>query len=144
MNINIFPRLKRRNIIVWRIARLSVLTFFEIPTRVMLYVLAWPLEMVYSVGFMIYECVRKSYEICRRIFDLVMRYCRACKRIIRETAEEERTMEANNTKDSVCSDCATRMGYEQDCKGIGVWLGRCDFCGEHNWLTSLSNDWHKK
>lgn len=47
-------------------------------------------------------------------------------------------------KDSVCKECAVKMGYEPDDKMVGVWVANCDFCGKRKRLTSLSNDWHKK
>ena len=53
-------------------------------------------------------------------------------------------MNDNERKDSICSDCATRMGYEPDDKCVGIWVANCDFCGKRKPLTSLSNDWHKK
>lgn len=53
-------------------------------------------------------------------------------------------MNDNEHKDSVCADCATRMGFEPDDKHVGIWVDRCDFCGERKPLTSLSNDWHKR
>lgn len=46
--------------------------------------------------------------------------------------------------DSVCSECARRMGYEPLKKVIGVWAGECDFCEKHSSLTSLQNDWIKR
>lgn len=47
-------------------------------------------------------------------------------------------------KDSVCDECAISMGYEPDDKSVGMLVAKCDFCGKKKWLTSLSNDWHKK
>lgn len=66
-----------------------------------------------------------------------------------ETAIAERVVHRDaefrdmDHRDSVCAECATEMGYEPDDKEAGVWLGRCDFCGKEEPLTSLAHDWHK-
>lgn len=49
-----------------------------------------------------------------------------------------------NNKDSVCRECAERMGYEPRKKIVGVWSGECEFCGKVAALTSLAHDWKKK
>lgn len=44
-------------------------------------------------------------------------------------------------KDSVCDECAQRMGWKPKRKVVGRWVGECDFCGERKPLTSLHHDW---
>lgn len=46
-------------------------------------------------------------------------------------------------RDSVCADCARRMGYAPKYKVAGVWTGHCDFCGNEKPLTSLIHDWER-
>lgn len=47
-------------------------------------------------------------------------------------------------RDSVCWKCAVDMGYTPVKKVVGVWQGKCDFCGKKKSLTSLSHDWRKE
>ncbi len=49
----------------------------------------------------------------------------------------------SGNRDSVCSECATKMGYVLKGKQVGVWMGECDFCGKRKALTSLGHDWRK-
>lgn len=48
-----------------------------------------------------------------------------------------------DNRDSVCSDCARKMGWKPKNKVVGVWQGKCDFCGKTTGLTSLHHDWYK-
>ena len=61
-------------------------------------------------------------------------------KVVYDSGEEER----EDTRDSVCSDCAAKMGYVKKDKIIGVWRGVCEFCGEEKPLTSLVHDWRKE
>lgn len=45
--------------------------------------------------------------------------------------------------DSVCKECATKMGYKPREKVCGMWQGKCEFCGKDKPLSSLSHDWAK-
>lgn len=47
-------------------------------------------------------------------------------------------------RDAVCRHCAINMGYEPRKEIVGVWTGKCDFCGAERPLTSLSHDWKRK
>lgn len=51
---------------------------------------------------------------------------------------------ASDNRDSVCDECARRMGWQPKDKVVGTWTGKCDFCGEFKPLTSLHHDWRKK
>lgn len=50
---------------------------------------------------------------------------------------------ASDNRDSVCAECAERMGWKPKDKVVGVWIGECEFCGERKPLTSLHHDWRK-
>ena len=46
-------------------------------------------------------------------------------------------------KDCVCAECAIRMGWTPKDKMVGVWQGKCEFCGRNKPLTSLHHDWRR-
>lgn len=45
--------------------------------------------------------------------------------------------------DSVCDECATKLGWKPKDKVVGVWMGKCEVCGKEKPLTSLHHDWYK-
>lgn len=45
--------------------------------------------------------------------------------------------------DSVCDECATKLGWKPKDKVVGVWMGKCEVCGNERPLTSLHHDWYK-
>lgn len=53
-------------------------------------------------------------------------------------------MEEMEVKNSVCRECADRMGYEPKNKIVGAWVGECDFCGKRKSLMSLWHDFKKR
>lgn len=53
-------------------------------------------------------------------------------------------MKDERIKDSVCDECARKMGWKPKNKVVGMWVGKCDWCGEIGPLTSLLYDWTKK
>lgn len=50
---------------------------------------------------------------------------------------------ASDDRDATCAKCAKERGYVMKNKVVGVWVGKCEFCGETRALTSLHHDWRK-
>ena len=45
-------------------------------------------------------------------------------------------------KGSICHDCAKLQGLAPKDKAVGIWIEKCDFCGETRGLTDAVHDWH--
>ena len=91
MNITTFPKLKQRQIIVWRVVIWLILTFWEVPKRLLLYLLDFPLSVIYHICIGIGGIIKDLTEITYNAVDLFVRYFKVCKHLIHETAEAQRT-----------------------------------------------------
>lgn len=90
MNITTFPKLKQRHIIVWRVVIWLILTFWEVPKRLLLYLLDFPLSVIYHICLGIGGIIKDLTEITYNAVDLFVRYFKGCKQLIHETAEAHR------------------------------------------------------
>ena len=88
MNITTFPKLKRRHIILWRIAVWFVLTFWALPKRVLLYVLDFPLGVTYNICIFVKDTLSTLCETSYEIGITLVRYFKVCRYLIHEGAEE--------------------------------------------------------
>ena len=90
MNITTFPTLKQRHIIVWRVVIWLILTFWEVPKRLLLCLLDFPLSVIYHICLGIGGIIKDLTEITYNSVDLFVRYFQLCKYLIHATAEARR------------------------------------------------------
>lgn len=45
---------------------------------------------------------------------------------------------------TVCSDCAKKLGFTPKDKVVGVWMDNCDNCMQYRPCTNLWHDWNKE
>lgn len=88
MNITTFPKLKRRHIILWRIAVWFALTFWALPKRVLLYVLAFPLGLTYNICVFVKGIISTLCETLYEIGITSVRYFKVCRYLVHAVAEE--------------------------------------------------------
>lgn len=89
MNITTFPKLKRRHIVLWRIAVWFVLTFWAMPKRVLFYTLDFPLEVIYDFLIFIKNGLGAFCEVIYEIGITFVRYFKVCKYLIHAKEEED-------------------------------------------------------
>lgn len=44
---------------------------------------------------------------------------------------------------TVCSDCAEKLGFTPKDKVVGVWMDNCDNCMQYRPCTNLWHDWER-
>lgn len=88
MNITTFPTLKQRHIIVWLVVIWLILTFWEVPKHLLLYLLDLPLAVICRICLFIGGIIKDLTESTYNAVDLFVRYFQLCKYLIHETAEE--------------------------------------------------------
>ena len=88
MNITTLPTLKQRHIIGWRVVIWLILTFWEVPKHLLLYILNFPLAVIYHICLVIGDIINDFTESIYNSVDLFVRYFQLCKYIIHATAEE--------------------------------------------------------
>lgn len=88
MNINNFPKLKQRHIVLWRIAVFAYLFTLALPYRMLLWVLDYPLELIYNVCCALWDTLGAWVEITTNIWHTLVRAAKICAYLPHATAEE--------------------------------------------------------
>lgn len=45
---------------------------------------------------------------------------------------------------TICEECARNLGFVPKDKAIGVWMDKCEVCGEEKPCTNLWHDWKEE
>lgn len=90
MNIRTFPNLKRRHIVLWRIVIWFILTFYELPKRLLLWMLDFPLEVIYNAIIFVRDTLGGFAEVSCNIWGLLVRYVKVCKYLIHATVDDDK------------------------------------------------------
>lgn len=90
MNITTFPNLKRRHIVLWRIVIWLILTFYELPKRILLYLLDFPLAVIYYVCVGVVDAIRDLSESTCNFGMVLVRYWRVSKYLVHAKFEGDK------------------------------------------------------
>ena len=86
INITILPELKRRNIVLWRVAIWFSLTFLTLPRRLIRLIINYPLSVVYNFIVFIGDTLCNFYDTSCDIGKTAVGYFKVCKYLVHATA----------------------------------------------------------